>query len=31
MYLAPSTVAALERMRPAVAQPHQAVFGLSGS
>nr|MDE0502084.1 tyrosine-type recombinase/integrase [bacterium] len=31
MYLAPSTVAALERMRPADAHPHKAVFGLSGS
>jgi len=31
MYLAPSTVAALERMRPAGAQRHESVFGLSGS
>ena len=30
MFLAPSTVAALERMRPEDAQPHEAVFGLSG-
>ncbi|MCQ3805336.1 MAG: tyrosine-type recombinase/integrase [bacterium] len=30
MYLAPSTVKALERIRPASAQPHEKVFGLSG-
>lgn len=30
MYLAPSTMAALERMRPEEAQPHEKVFGLSG-
>ena len=31
MYLAPSTVAALERIRPEDAQPHRAVFGIGGS
>ncbi len=30
MYLAPSTMAALNRIRPEDAQPHQAVFGVSG-
>lgn len=30
MFLAPATMAALERIRPADAHPHQPVFGLSG-
>ena len=30
MYLAPSTMAALERMRPPDAESHEAVFGLTG-